>query len=246
MEEFEEFEVAVANGHMGGCLDRVPDLEVKLGNYTMRDTFYVVDLVDTDVVLGVQWLITLGNISTNYQTLEMGFRDSEGKKIVLRGMSIGPPRTVSVKRMERIFCHGEATYASSRRPTTCSLMETSTDWKSHLLVKYSKNKFACEVLEGKVQDDRYRVMDDIIFYKDRVYLVPRSGLRKNILVVVHDSPLANHHGFFKTYRQVRERFFWKGLKQDVMRHISECVTCQQNKSEQILPVGLLQPLPTSE
>ena len=88
----------------------------------MRDTFYVVDLVDTDVVLGVQWLITLGNISTNYQTLEMGFRDSEGKKIVLRGMSIGPPRIVSVKRMERIFCHGEATYASSRRPTTCSLM----------------------------------------------------------------------------------------------------------------------------
>jgi hypothetical protein len=133
-----------------GCLDRVLDLEVKLGNYTMRDTFYIVDLVDTDVVLGVQWLITLVNISTNYQTLEMGFRDSEGKKIVLRGMSIGPPRTVSVKRMERIFRHGEATDASSRRPTTCSLMEISADWKSRLLVEYSNNKFACEVLEGKV------------------------------------------------------------------------------------------------
>jgi hypothetical protein len=94
------------------CLDRVPDLEVKLGNYTMRDTLYVVDLFDTDVVLGVQWLITLGNISTNYQTLEMGFRDSEGKKVVLRGMSIGAPRTVSTKRMERIFRHGEVAYAT--------------------------------------------------------------------------------------------------------------------------------------
>jgi hypothetical protein len=97
-----------------------------------------------------------------------------------------------------------------------------------------------------VQDDRYRVMDDVIFYKDRVYLVPGSGLRKKILAAVHDSPLANHQGFFKTYRQVRERFSWKGLKQDVMRHISECVTCQQNKSEQTLPAGLLQPLPTPE
>ena len=57
-------------------MDKVPDLEVKLGNYTMRDTFYVVDLADTDVVLGVQWLITSGKISTNYQTLEMGFKDS--------------------------------------------------------------------------------------------------------------------------------------------------------------------------
>jgi len=38
-----------------------------------------------------------------------------------------------------------------RRPTTCSLMEISADWKSHLLVEYSKNKFACEILDGKVQ-----------------------------------------------------------------------------------------------
>jgi hypothetical protein len=136
--------------------------------------------------------------------------------------------------------------AFSRRPTSCSLMEISTDWKSHLLVEYSKNKFACEILDGQVQDDRYRVIDDAIFYKDRVYLVPGSGLRKKILAAVHDSPLASHQGFFKTNRQVRERFSWKGLKQDVMRHISECVTCQQNKSEQTLPTGLLQPLPIPE
>jgi hypothetical protein len=76
--------------------------------------------------------------------------------------------------------------------------------------------------------------------------VPRSSLKKNILAAVHDSPLAGHQGFFKTYRQVRERFSWKGLKKDVMRHINECVTCQQNKSEQTLPVGLLQPLPILE
>jgi hypothetical protein len=100
------------------CLDRVPDLEIKLGNYTVRDTFYVVDLYDTDVVLGVQWLITLGKITTNYQTLEMGFRDCEGKRIVLRGMSIGAPRTVSAKRMERIFRNGEVAYDAKCLITT--------------------------------------------------------------------------------------------------------------------------------
>jgi hypothetical protein len=51
--EFEGFHVAVEYGYMMTCLDMIPDLEVKLGNYTLTYTFYVVDLSDTDVVLGV-------------------------------------------------------------------------------------------------------------------------------------------------------------------------------------------------
>jgi hypothetical protein len=100
------------------CLYKVPDLEVKLGNYKVRDTFYVVDLSDTYVVLGVQWMIALGKITTNCQTLEMGFRDHDEKKVVLRGMSTGAPMTVSAKRMERIFKHGEATYVAECLITT--------------------------------------------------------------------------------------------------------------------------------
>jgi hypothetical protein len=50
-----------------------------------------------------------------------------------------------------------------RKPVACSWMEISADWKSHLLVEYSKNKFACEVMDGQIQDDRYRVIDDVIF-----------------------------------------------------------------------------------
>jgi hypothetical protein len=57
----------------------------------------------------------------------------------------------------------------------CSLMDILADWKSHLLVEYSKNKFACEVMDGQIQDDRYRVIYDVIFYKDRLYLVPEMG-----------------------------------------------------------------------
>jgi hypothetical protein len=80
------------------CLDRVPDLEIKLGNYTVRDTFYVVDLSDIDVVLGVQWMITLGKITTNYQTLETGFRDSDGKRVVLRACRQEHPRQFRPRR----------------------------------------------------------------------------------------------------------------------------------------------------
>jgi hypothetical protein len=79
-EEFEGFHVAVANGYTMTCLDMIPDLKVKQGNYTLSDTFYLVDLSDTDAVLGVQWLYSLGEISFNYQTLTMSFRDASGSR----------------------------------------------------------------------------------------------------------------------------------------------------------------------
>lgn len=53
--------------------------------------------------------------------------------------------------------------ALSRKPTVCSLMEISTDWESHLLVEHSKNKFACELMDGHIQDDNDKVVGDIIF-----------------------------------------------------------------------------------
>ena len=50
----------------------------------------------------------------------------------------------------------------------------------------------------------------------------------------------------KTYRQIRERFSWKGLKGEVMQHVRECSIFQQYKIGHIHPVGLLQPLPIPE
>jgi hypothetical protein len=84
----------------------------------------------------------------------------------------------------------------------------------------------------------YKVVDDIIYYKDRIYLVLKSTLKEKIMEAMHNTPLAGHPGFFKTYRQVRERFTWKGLKDDVLKDMRECVTCQQNKSEHTHPTGL--------
>jgi hypothetical protein len=40
----------------------------------------------------------------------MSFKDTNGSKVVLRGMSIGSPRRVSAKRMESILRHGDVSY----------------------------------------------------------------------------------------------------------------------------------------
>jgi hypothetical protein len=81
-----------------------------------------------------------------------------------------------------------------------SLMEISTNWKSHLLVEYSKNQFSCELMDDHIEDGRYKVVDDIILYKDGIYLVPESTLKENILRAIDDTQLAGHPSYLKTYR----------------------------------------------
>jgi len=81
--------------------------------------------------------------------------------------------------------------ALSKKPTS-SLMEITNDWKAHLLVEYFNNKFACALTNGLIQDDKYKIINDIIFYKDRIYLVPESTLKEKILRATHDAYIVGH------------------------------------------------------
>jgi hypothetical protein len=106
-------------------------------------------------------------------------------------------------------------------PSTYALLEISVEWKSHMLVEYSKNKFACEIMDGKILDGRFHILDDLIYYKGSIYVVPESKFKERVLRAFHDSPLAGHQGFLKFYRKIRERFAWKGLKENFMRYVRE-------------------------
>jgi hypothetical protein len=101
-------------------------------------------------------------------------------------------------------------------------------------------------LGGKIQDDNFRVINDLIYYKGQIFLVPGSALKAKILHACYNSLVARHQGISKTYRQVRERFAWKCLKEYVMKDVKECTTCQENKDENTHPARLLQLLPIPE
>ena len=78
----------------------------------MTDHFFVVNIPDTNVVLGVQWLITLGKVTTNWEALEMEWDDKKtGKHGEIRGMHTYPPQTVSAHRMEADFRKGDIEWA---------------------------------------------------------------------------------------------------------------------------------------
>ena len=84
--------------------------------------------------------------------------------------------------------------ALSRRPAVLSLMRLDMDWRAQLLVEYSKDRFAYEALDEQITDDRYRVMDKVIYFRDRIFLTESSKLKEKILHASHDSPLSGHQG----------------------------------------------------
>ena len=86
------------------CAHYVPELSVTMGTYTLTDHFFVVNIPDTNMVLGVQWLITLGKVTTDWKALEMEWDDEKtGRHEKIRGQHTYPPQTVSAHRMEAVF-----------------------------------------------------------------------------------------------------------------------------------------------
>jgi hypothetical protein len=88
-------------------------------------------------------------------------------------------------------------------------------------------------MAGHIQDEMYRVVDDIIFYKDRIYLSPKSTLKENIMRDIHDTPLVGNLRYFKSYRKIWERLSLKGIKENVLQHVRECMIFSR-KNQSIL------------
>jgi hypothetical protein len=110
--EFVGFKVEVAGGNTMPCNKYIPGMKLTLGRHDLVQDVYVMDLPDTNIILGVQWLSTLGPITTNYKTMEMSFTEEGGRKVVLRGMIGNSAKVVTAKRMEAIFKREEIVYAA--------------------------------------------------------------------------------------------------------------------------------------
>lgn len=85
LEDFQGFSVMVANGFKISCTKKISQLSIQLGDYIVSDNFYVIGIGEVDVLLGVQWLHSLGIYIQNFQKMELEFM-ADGTKIVLRAL----------------------------------------------------------------------------------------------------------------------------------------------------------------
>jgi hypothetical protein len=85
-----------------------------------------------------------------------------------------------------------------------------------------------------------------IWFKKRICVPEIECLRQLILREAHDSAYSIHLGSTKLYQDLKEKYWWYGLKRDVATYVALCDVCQRVKAEHQRPVGLLQPLKVPE
>ena len=68
-------------------------------------------------------------------------------------------------------------------------------------------------------------------------------LRKEIMEEAHFSAYSIHPGSSKMYHDLKDTYWWNGMKRDIADFMSKCLTSQQVKLEHQRPSGLLQQLP---
>ncbi|XP_026459273.1 uncharacterized protein LOC113359927 [Papaver somniferum] len=101
----ETFEVLVANGARMTCEGRCLDLDYKLNKYGFKGTFHVLPLGGCDVVLGVQWLETLGPITWDFKHLTMDFK-RDGEHIRLEGDKKNKVKLANINSIQKLLNKG--------------------------------------------------------------------------------------------------------------------------------------------
>ncbi|KAM9997411.1 hypothetical protein ACTFIZ_010927 [Dictyostelium cf. discoideum] len=73
-------------------------------------------------------------------------------------------------------------------------------------------------------------------------VIPKS-LVELILEIFHDNICTGgHYGFEKTYNKIKDRFYWRGMIQDIRNYISSCKICNETKRRYGPHQGFLIPL----
>jgi hypothetical protein len=85
-----------------------------------------------------------------------------------------------------------------------------------------------------------------IWFKDRICVPEIDNLHETLLKEAHDSDYSIHPGSTKMYQDLKQKYWWYGLKRDVAAHVAMCDVCQRVKAEHQRPSRLLHPLKIPE
>ncbi|GKB18554.1 putative reverse transcriptase domain-containing protein [Tanacetum coccineum] len=111
----------------------------------------------------------------------------------------------------------------------CVLMQRGKviAYASRQLKTHEKNYTTHDLELGVVQRD-----DGEIYFFDRTWIPSVGGVRKLILDEAHTSRYSVHPGADKMYYDLRDLYWWPGMKRDIAEYVSRCLTCSKIKDDE--------------
>ncbi|GKA96561.1 putative reverse transcriptase domain-containing protein [Tanacetum coccineum] len=82
--------------------------------------------------------------------------------------------------------------------------------------------------------------DGSLYFIDRIWVPLVGGVRTIIIDEAHKTRYSVHLRADKMYHDLRDMYWWPGMKRDIATYVSKCLTCSKVKAEHQRPSGLLQ------
>ncbi|GJY51222.1 putative nucleotidyltransferase, ribonuclease H [Tanacetum coccineum] len=82
--------------------------------------------------------------------------------------------------------------------------------------------------------------DGALYYLDRIWVLLKGDVRTLIMDEAHKSKYSVHLGADKMYYDLRDRYWWSGMKKDIEVYVSKYLNCLKVMAEHQRPSGLLQ------
>jgi hypothetical protein len=95
------FQIMIANGGSMKCGGHCENVRLQIGDYHLKSHMFSIDMGGCDIVLGADWLRTLGPILMDFKELTMQF-DQEGQQYKFQGITAGSPEIISSHLRYRI------------------------------------------------------------------------------------------------------------------------------------------------
>ena len=73
--------------------------------------------------------------------------------------------------------------------------------------------------------------DGILRFMTRLCVPNDRDLRRELLEEAHCSRLVIHPGGTKMYKDLRQNYWWSGMKRDIAQFVAQYLVCQQVKTE---------------
>jgi ribonuclease HI len=120
------------------------------------------------------------------------------------------------------------------------LAALSPSLMDHVVAAYSADsRFTDEQFLNRYN---LKIQKNVWYTASDKIVIPQSVISK-VISASHDDKFAGHFGVSKTLELLQRHFWWPAMRSDVEQYVASCLKCQVNKSSNLSPAGLLQPLP---